>query len=180
MKKEKNWKLMKSEPAIDLGIVNIRHDFYKNPRNERVVKTIAIEGNDAVNVIAQTTDGKIILVRQFRFGIGDYTLEIPGGMIDKGENVLVAAQREMREETGYVGEKWEYLGNVLSNPVWMDSTIHHYIMRNAQLKHDLELDEAEDVEIVLVWPEEIDTLIKEGKIKHPHTISAFYFARPYF
>lgn len=155
MKKDKNWELIKSEPAIDLNIVKIRHDFYKNPRNQKVVKTIAIEGNNAVNVIARTQAGKIIMVRQFRFGIGDYTLEVPGGMIDEGEVVLTAAQREVREETGYVGDNWQYLGNVLSNPVWMDSTIHHYYMENALLKYELELDEAEDVEIILLSPEEV-------------------------
>ena len=177
MKKDKNWKLIKSEPAIDLNIVKIRHDFYKNPRNQQVVKTIAIEGNNAANVIAKTSAGKIILVRQFRFGIGDYTLEIPGGMIDEGEDVLKAAQREVREETGYVGENWQYLGNVLANPVWMDSTIHHYYMDNAILKYELELDEAEDVEIILLSPEEVYQKIENGTIKHPHTISAFFFAR---
>ncbi len=177
MKKDENWKLIKSEPAIDLNIVKIRHDFYKNPRNQKVVKTIAIEGNNAANVIAKTVAGKIIMVRQFRFGIGNYTLEIPGGMIDEGEDVLKAAQREVREETGYEGDNWQYLGNILSNPVWMNSIIHHYYMENAILKYDLELDEAEDVEIVLLSAEEVYQKIDNGVIKHPHTISAFFFAR---
>ena len=177
MKKEKNWQLIKSEPAIDLNIVKIRHDYYKNPRNEKEVKVIAIEGNNAANVIAKTKTGKIIMVRQFRFGIGDYTLEIPGGMIDDGEDVLSAAQREVKEETGYVGENWQYLGNILANPVWMDSTIHHYYMENAELKYELELDDAEDVEIILLSTEEVYQKIENGEIKHPHTISAFFFAR---
>ena len=177
MKKEKNWQLLKSERAIDLNIVKIRHDYYKNPRNEKTVKVIAIEGHNAANVVAKTKAGKIIMVRQFRFGIGDYTLEIPGGMIDEGEAILKAAQREVKEETGYIGENWKYLGNVLSNPVWMDSTIHHYYMDEAELKYELVLDEAEDVEIVLLSPAEVYQKIDNGEIKHPHTISAFYFAR---
>lgn len=177
MKEEKNWQLLQSELAIDLNIVKIRHDYYKNPRNEKTVKVIAIEGNDAANVIAQTKEGKIIMVRQFRFGIADYTLEVPGGMIDGNEVILEAAQREVKEETGYVGKNWQYLGRILANPVWMDSTIHHYYMDNAELKYALKLDEAEDVEIVLLSPEEVYQKIDNGEIKHPHTISAFYFAR---
>lgn len=180
MKKEKKWQLLKSEPAIDLNIVKIRHDYYKNPRNEKTVKVIAIEGNNAANVIAKTKEGKIIMVRQFRFGIGDYTLEVPGGMIDEGEAILKAAQREVKEETGYIGKNWKYLGNVLANPVWMDSTIHHYYMDHAELKYELVLDEAEDVEIILLSPAEIYQKIDDGDIKHPHTISAFYFARKIF
>lgn len=177
MKKEKNWQLIKSEPAIDLNIIKIRHDYYKNPRNHKIVKTIAIEGNDAVNVIARTVEGKIILVRQFRFGIGDYTLEIPGGMIDKGETISEAAKREMREETGYEGKNWQYLGNILSNPVWMNSQVHHYFMDNATLKYDLVLDDAEDVEVILLSPQVVYQKIANGRIRHPHTISAFHLAR---
>ncbi len=180
MKKEKNWQLLKSEPAIDLNIVKIRHDYYKNPRNEKTVKVIVIEGHNAANVIAKTKEGKIIMVRQFRFGIGDYTLEIPGGMIDEGEDLLKAAQREVREETGYEGENWQYLGNVLANPVWMDTTIHHYFMDHAEVKYELALDEGEDIEIILLSPAEIYKKIDDGDIKHPHTISAFYFARNIF
>lgn len=177
MKKEKNWQLLKSEQAIDLNIVKIRHDYYKNPRNQKTIKVISIEGHNAANVIAKTKEGKIIMVRQFRFGIGDYTLEVPGGMIDAGENVLSAAKREVQEETGYVGKNWQYLGNVLANPVWMDTTIHHYYMEQAALKYELSLDEAEDVEIILLTPAEVYEKIDNGEIKHPHTISAFYFAR---
>lgn len=177
MKSEENWQLIKSEPAIDLNIVKVRHDFYKNPRNQKVVKTIAIENKDAVNVIAKTKSNHLILVKQFRFGVGDYTLEIPGGMVDEGEAIETAARREMREETGYTGENWQYLGNVLSNPVWMDSYVHHYYMENAELKYDLNLDDAEDVEIVYLTPKAVYKKIDAGEIKHPHTISAFYFAR---
>ena len=83
----------------------------------------------------------------------------------------------IRDRTGYVGENWQYLGNILANPVWMDSTIHHYYMDNAALKHELALDEAEDVEIMLLTPKEVYQKIDNGAIKHPHTISAFYFAR---
>jgi 8-oxo-dGTP pyrophosphatase MutT (NUDIX family) len=177
---KKNWQLIKSEAALDMEILKLRFDFYKNPRNNKVVRTIALSGQDAVNVIAKTVDNKIILVRQFRFGIGDYTLEIPGGMIDEGENEpLIAAKREMKEETGYVGENWKAIGNIQSNPVFMDSLVHHFYMENAALKYELELDEAEDVEIVLMEVEEVYQKIEAGLIKHPHTISAFHFARKF-
>ena len=178
MKEEKKWILNKTEPVVDLNIVKIRHDYYRNPRNQKVVKTIAIEGHDAVNVVVRTKENKILMVRQFRFGIGDYTLEIPGGMIDPGEDVLTAAQREVREETGYEGQNWHYLGNILSNPVWMTSTIHHYFTDQAVPKYALKLDEAEDVEIIQMTPETVYEELQKGTIKHPHTISALFFARP--
>ncbi len=175
--KEKDWKLLKTEPAIDLNILNIEYHHYQNPRNNKVVKTIAISGNDAVNVIALTKDKKVLLVRQFRFGIGDYTIELPGGMVDERESNIVAAKRELREETGFAGINWQKLGTIYSNPVFMNSKITHFIVESASAQYPTELDDAEDVEILTLSVKEVYEWIDAEKIQHPHTISAFYFAR---
>ena len=177
MKKSNRWELQDAQPAIDLGILNIQYHFYKNPRNEKVVKTVSIQGQDAVNVIPLTKDRKVILVKQFRFGIGDYTWEIPGGMIDAGEAPAIAVQRELREETGYAGSDWEYLGKIQSNPVFMNSYVHHFLARNVTCQFEMELDEAEQVELVPVEITKVYEWINNGVIQHPHTITAFYFAR---
>jgi len=177
MEKNNEWQLVKKAPAVDLGILNIQHHFYKNPRNEKVIQTVAIEAQDAVNVIALTKDKKVIMVKQFRFGIGDYTLEIPGGMIDEGEPILKAAKRELREETGYAGTQWQFIGKILSNPVFMNSSVHHYLALGVTKQFELELDEAEEVEIVKLSIPTVFEYIQQGFIQHPHTITAFYFAK---
>lgn len=176
MKNKKDWQLLKQEPAIDLGILNVKHHYYKNPRNEKVIKTVAIEAQNAVNVIALTKDNKVIMVKQFRFGIGDYTLEIPGGMIDAGEATVAAAKRELKEETGYIGNNWKSIGKILSNPVFMNSYVYHYITYDATKEFELDLDEAEQVELVELSIPTVFQYIQEGIILHPHTITAFYFA----
>ena len=177
MKKEKDWKLVQKEPAIDLNILKVEYHHYQNPRNNKVIKTVAINGSDAVNVIALTKDKKVLLVRQFRFGIGNYTIELPGGMVDKGESNMVAAQRELREETGFVGVNWQKLGTIYSNPVFMNSKITHFMVESAYSQYPLDLDDAEDVEILTLSIQEVYDWIDKEKIQHPHTISAFYFAR---
>ena len=177
MKKKKDWQLLKKESAIDLGILHIHHHYYKNPRNEKIVKTVAIEAQDAANVIALTKDKKVIMVKQFRFGIGDYTLEIPGGLVDKGEDMLTAAKRELQEETGYAGTNWRAIGKILSNPVFMNSYVHHYIAYEVSKQFDLNLDDGEQVEIQEVSIPTAFQYIQEGIIQHPHTITAFHFAK---
>ena len=167
------WELIKSEPGHDLKLFRSRFDFVKNPRNGKTVRVIILEGGDSVNVVAKTTSDDFVMVKQYRFGIKGDTIEAPGGLIDPGETPLQAAQRELREETGYSSEDWEYLGAIQSNPVYMDSYIHHFLAREASLTDVVQLDEGEDVQVRLMRKEEIQKAAAEGLIRHPHTLSAF-------
>ncbi|MFK7936623.1 MAG: NUDIX hydrolase [Saprospiraceae bacterium] len=166
------WKLLKSEPGEDLSIFRVRFDHLVNPRNQTELRATVLESNDSANVVAITENDEIVLVRQYRFGIQDYTLELPGGFIDQGENHLTAVQRELSEETGYTGKEWEYLGSVQANPVFMDSVIYQYVARNVAKTDVVQLDEGEDVEVVVLSKSEVIKRIKNGEIAHPHSLTA--------
>ncbi len=103
------WRRERSERGPALGILDVRFDWMRHPTSERVLKRLVLESVDWVNVVALTKDGLSIMVDQYRFGIGERTLETPGGMVDAGETPLAAAQRELLEETGYGGGKWRNL-----------------------------------------------------------------------
>ncbi|PHN04971.1 NUDIX hydrolase [Flavilitoribacter nigricans] len=176
---DKKWKRLSSEVGPDLKLFRARWDEMQNPRNEKSQKMIILQSKDAVNVVAVSPQKTIVFVRQYRFGIEDFTLELPGGLLNHDEEVIPAAKRELREETGYVSENWEELGKVASNPVFMDSYIFHYLAENANAKFELALDDGEDVEIVEIPIEEVKKMLNAGTFQHPHTISALvlYFAR---
>lgn len=168
----KEWEIIRSVEIGDLSIFKARYDFLKNPRNNKEVKVTVLQANDAVNVVALTTDNKILFINQFRFGTRAFSLEVPGGFIEKDEIPLVAAKRELQEETGYTAPHWEYLGAVYANPVFMDSKIHHFVAHEATLTDQLALDEAEDIEVILLSKKDLKELVTENKLKHPHTLSA--------
>jgi 8-oxo-dGTP pyrophosphatase MutT (NUDIX family) len=128
-----------------------------------------------VNIVAFTNDQKIILVKQYRHGIDDITIEIPGGAIDLGEDSLVAAKRELREETGYTSINWKHLGRVAANPAFMSNYCETYLAVDAKLTHEQELDPFEEIEVVLRDKSSIPEMVRSGEIDHSLVIAAFYY-----
>ncbi|MFK8104306.1 MAG: NUDIX hydrolase [Saprospiraceae bacterium] len=171
----KNWKLDQTEVGPDLGIFKVRFDHLENPRNQKKFRVVVLESADAANVVAITKDKKVVMVRQLRFGIGKETIELPGGFVDAGEeDTQISAARELVEETGYVGEDWHYLGEIESNPAFMTSLVHHWLVKEVSIAStpDEDQDEGEYVEVICLTLDEIKENMKAGLIQHPHTLSA--------
>jgi ADP-ribose pyrophosphatase len=167
-----HWKSLRKDTSIDLKLFDAYFEYLINPRNKKEVKIVRLSGPDACNVITITEDGRLLFVRQFRFGTNEYTLEVPGGLMEEGEDQLHSAKRELVEETGYTAPVWKYLSSVPSNPVYLDCYIHHWVAEGAVLTDATKMDDAEDLEIVLLKVEEIVPAMRSGLINHPHTISA--------
>lgn len=161
-----------SEPGPHLRLFSTRYDQVRNPRNGLTHTVVVLEGNDAAQVVALTPDDKILLVRQYRFGIGDYTLELPGGMIDAGEAPEAAARRELREETGHQAEHWRYLGRNPSNPVFMSAYVHHFAARGLQWAGAPAQDPGEDIRLEAIDRSEVRRRLLAGEFEHPHTVCA--------
>lgn len=108
-----------------------------------------------------TADGKFILVKQYRFAIQQYLLEFPAGTLEEGENHDLTIKREIEEETGYSASQWQYLGGFYLCPGYSDEIIHAYLAQDLQLlEHPPAQDEDEEIEVVLLSREEIETLLR--------------------
>ncbi len=168
------WKRTHSETIGSYRIFTIREDRYRLPRNNQEASFYILESNDWVNVIPLTENEEVLLIRQFRFGIEEVTLEIPGGIVDSGFTPLEAGQKELLEETGYQSNEWEYLGFVHPNPAFLNNRCHSFLARDIKKVAEMAPEESEEFEVLQVPHGEIKKLIREGIISHSLVICAFH------
>ena len=119
------WEKVDSQGGPELPLFKVRFDLMRHPSSGYTHRCLVLESPDWVNVVATTTDGRVILVEQFRYGVGEISLEPPAGIVEPGEESGVTARRELLEETGYGGGRWRYLGSVQPNPAFHDNLCHH-------------------------------------------------------
>lgn len=170
----KEWKLIESNVDRDYKVFKIKTVQAVSPRTNNTGQFYTIETNDWVNIIPVTENQEIVMIKQYRHGSQEVTLEIPGGLVDD-EHHQEAALRELLEETGYAGENVQYLGAVNPNPAIFNNLCHTYLVDKARKVSGKNLDPNEDIDVIHVPVSEITSLIEKGIITHALVIVAFYF-----
>lgn len=127
-----------------------------------------------VNVVARTDDGRVVLIDQFRHGTQTITTEIPGGIVEPGEDPVAAGVRELREEAGCTGGTATLLGAVDVNPAIQDNRCYHVLVDGVSLPGEQDLDEHEEIAVRLVPARSIPARIRSGEITHSLVLSAFH------
>jgi ADP-ribose pyrophosphatase len=149
-----------TEKTLDAPGQVIDHPFY------------VLNAPDWINVVALTPDNQIVLVEQYRAGVNEVTLEIPGGMVDMGETPIEAAKRELLEETGFESENWELIGKTSSNPAILSNFTYLYLASGCVKTSPQHTDGSEDIALHTLPLNQFLNLVKNGTVHHAIVLAA--------
>jgi len=170
------WKILSSTYLVKAPWAILRRDQCEMPNGHIVPEYYVLEYPNWVNIVAFTRENEIILVKQYRHGAGKEFVEIPGGVIDEGEDALTAAKREMLEETGYAFDHMEKLVDLYPNPATSTNITTTFIARGGVKVKEQALDDQEEIEVLLVSVDEVRKLLKENKIGQALHAAALFYA----
>ena len=159
------WEVLKNDliyealPWIKLSVQQVRL-----PSGKVVDSFHRVKMPEYAVVVARTSDGRIIMERQYKHGVGKVSLMLPGGLIEPGEEPIAAAKRELEEETGYVGDDWQSLGCFVANGNYGCGKAHIFNAENAMKAHEPNSGDLEDMEIVLIQPEDVLRVFCNGEV----------------
>ena len=160
-----SWEVLKTDliyevlPWIKLSVQQVRL-----PSGKVVDSFHRVKMPEYAVVVARTSDGRIIMERQYKHGVGKVSLMLPGGLIEPGEEPIAAAKRELEEETGYVGDDWQSLGCFVANGNYGCGKAHIFNAENAMKAHEPNSGDLEDMEIVLIQPEDVLRVFCNGEV----------------
>lgn len=170
-----SWQKEETERLGDYTIFRLRRDRSRSPQTGQSHDFYVLEAPDWINVVPVTPDGQVVLIRQYRHGVEEVMLEIPGGMVDEGEgDPLETARRELLEETGYEAAEIIPIGVVTPNPAFLDNRCFSYLARDVRLVRAPQFDGTEYIELEMAPLAAIPELIRSGRITHALTVAAFY------
>ena len=171
------WRRLDQKPVVDCRIFRIVEETCARPDGAGQFGFYVILADDWVNVVPVTPQGKVVLIRQWRAGSDEVAIEVPGGIIDPGEDPQDSASRDLDEETGYRCRKMIRTGRLRPNPALQRNFLHTFVALDATPDGPPRLEEREAIESFEATWDEVDAMIASGAIDHALVINALEFAR---
>lgn len=157
--------IISSEYLIRRPWLTARRDQLLMPNGTVNPEFYVLEYPSWVNITAITDDGRYVMVRQYRHGLGVISTELCAGVVEEGEDTLEAAKRELMEETGYSGGEWELQCVVSGNPSTTNNLTYCYLATGVMPTGTQHLDATEDIEVITLSREELLKLMEADEMK---------------
>jgi ADP-ribose pyrophosphatase len=147
--------------------------------NGKFLDATILELSSWANILAITKNQEAVLIKQYRHGVREILWEIPGGVVEDGEEPLDGVRRELLEETGYTAAKFIQIGKIYPNPSFQTNTMYCFLALDAERVAAQHLDDGEDIEVQLVPLDELVAMVKRGEFPHALQVAALFHALVY-
>ena len=161
------WSVQHEALHADCKVFRVYKEHSHHPLDKREGDFFVIHANDWVLALPLTDDGRLVMVHQYRFGLQDLSTETPGGVIDAGEDPVLAAVRETEEETGFAGGRATLLGSCAPNPAIQRNRCHFVLLDGVRPTGAKSPDEHEELQVLSVAPR----VALQNALASPHTHS---------
>jgi ADP-ribose pyrophosphatase len=168
------WRELAREPVADCKIFTVERSIAASPVDGTAHAFHRIHSPSWAQIVPVTTDGRVVMVRQYRHGAGRITLEIPAGLVDPGEDPLRAALRECFEETGYRARNAVSLGVVSPNPALFANRLYAYLATDVEPAGAIHNTGTEQTEVVLIPASELPEMMLRGDIDHALVVATLW------
>ncbi len=173
-RRDLRWELIDTHEDRSYRLFSVSINRNRSPRTGEIHEFQVLNSPDWVAVIAVTPDNNLVMVRQYRHGTGELSLEPPGGLVKEGQTPEQSGREELEEETGYRSDALEFLGWMNPMPALFTNRFYVFLARDAMPTGNLDPDETEEIETVLVPLDEIRDYIRTGRIRCSVMIAALH------
>ena len=185
------WEEVRRTPIVQNEWIDLRETAYRMPDGSISEPYYSYSRRDYAVIAATDDEGRFICVRQYRHGIGEVTTEFPAGGLEREdgqeysaggkapgtEDPMIAARRELLEETGYESDCWEHLLTIPASATINDNYAYIYRARNCRRVQAQDLDDTEFLNVELIKPEELENLVKTGGFQQSVHVMAWLLAK---
>jgi len=162
----KKWKIISEEDVSPSKWFPILKHVVELPGGKVVDDYFISPFGNAVMILAFTSNNEIVLVRQYKHGLGELLIELPAGFQQEGKSIEESALAELQEETGIKTsiKNLEFIGKISNNPTKTNQVTHGFLARNLEFNSAQHFDPTEEIELLLVKPKHLIDMVIKGEL----------------